>query len=493
MNDILRLGMVLLVAGLAGCATLPDQPIPQWPNESPEMAAMPLANCVPPMDDPDYWIIKFPQPDRVLLTPRQIEQLNQSNLTRGFSNDVLSDKVWSEQPRDVEHQDEDSNNNSNPGASCSVFIRPGFLTRNVLTAYLKEETDRIRRSPRWDEYGRKVPNEVLQALDDNLNLQAVQDENPIYYGIMRRRADFRYYPTKAILKIVPSRYEFDGIQVSAVQAYQPLAILHTSRDGKWCFVIAPACRGWVPKEDLVVCQDREELASWMTPAQRLVVVGHSVPVVAEPGNTITVERFYMGTACPLVSIEPLYYKIALPDSDGNSRLAQKYAYVSRLEAVSEGFIPCTIRNVYSQAFRVLHTPYSWGGQGEYRDCSQLVMDVYACMGLVLPRNSGYQGRVGNKIIKFTRKQKAPFRMTQLKKVDRPALLQFPGHVMLYLGREGNHYYAIHDIWSFRKPLTSSQDRKVIIGKVVVSDLSLGESSTKGTLLERITVVNTLQP
>jgi hypothetical protein len=37
------------------------------------------------------------------------------------------------------------------------------------------------------------------------------------------------------------------------------------------------------------------------------------------------------------------------------------------------------------------------------------------------------------------------------------------------------------------------DDKVVIGQVVVSDLSLGEGSNRGSLLERLTTINQVRP
>jgi hypothetical protein len=445
------------------------------------------------MDDPDYWIIKYRHPDKVFLNTRQIQRLNQTSLERGLVNDVFSEKLWNDHPKFSDHQDEDSNVCS-LGTSAPAFAQPpGTMAASLLQAYLQEETCRIKLVPRWNSQGKLVEAEYYRQLDDNLNLADITPLNKIQYGLMRRRSDFRYYPTHDVLKIKFSPWEFDVLQVSAVQAYQPVAILHFSHDGKWAFAVAPACRGWVPREDLALAGQLSEFMPFTHPQRRLVVVGHFATVMAQPGDTLAAERFYMGTACPLLAQDARYYQIALPDADSNSHLVQRVGFISREDAVHEGFLPCTARTICAQAFKLLHTPYSWGGEGEYRDCSQLVMDVFATVGLTLPRNSGCQGQVGNRIVHLNHKYKPSRRLLEIGRLDHPALLQFPGHVMLYLGQEGNNVYAIHDIWSFRQPDTPTQDRKLLIGQVVVSDLSLGADSTRGSLLERITVVNKLQP
>ena len=65
------------------------------------------------------------------------------------------------------------------------------------------------------------------------------------------------------------------------------------------------------------------------------------------------------------------------------------------------------------------------------------------------------------------------------------IIGFPGHVMIYLGQHKGRHYAIHNTWAYRKKRWFVQDIKNI-GKVVVSDLTLGKGSKKGSLLKRLT-------
>jgi hypothetical protein len=477
-----------LLTALAGCAHVPTVSLPVR-----EYATLPLPFCQPEMDSPDFWTGKLADPDQPLLTPRQIAELNRLTLRCGQVADVFSNRIWNFQ---LESQDQSEFQNS--GATCvtsasSPLVNRGRLDAYTLFTYLKDETERIKGAPRLDAGGNTVPAEFYAPLDANLNLNGIHDANPVHYGLTRQRTDVRYYPTRFTLASRRSELEFDILQVSSLQALQPVAILHTSQDGKWLFVIAPYCQGWVWTDDLIYDLTPAEIAGYLNPKERLVVVGHASTAVWQPGDTTAACRFYMGASLPLLGENTEYFQIGLPERDVAGRLAVKPAYVSRQEAVQKGFLACTPRNILTQAFRMLHTPYSWGGKGEYRDCSQLVMDVFATMGLALPRNSASQGAVGSKRIRFGRGAERAQRTAQLNRLQAPALLQFPGHIMLYLGRDGGHYYAIHDIWSWRKPDLFAPDRAVIIGQVVVSDLSLGEGSKRGSLLERLTTINYLQP
>lgn len=475
---------------LAGCA---DMPVPHMEfTPTREFASLPLPYCRAQMDQPDYWIGKLPNPDAVLLTSAQIDKLNRMNERCGLITNVFSDRIWD--CMFLEPELPESGIETALGATAAgPLVNRGLLEAYSLYTLLKDETERIKSAPRWDAWGNPVPPSFFGPFDENLNLDGICDNNPVDYGLTRQRTDVRYYPTYLTLTSRRGELDFDILQVSALRAMQPLAVLHASRDGKWLFVISPFCQGWVWKDDVIRGLTPEEIKAYLGAQRRLVVIGHAAEAVWQPGDSATACRLYMGTAVPLTGADGAYYQVALPDRADGGRLAVKTAYISCREPVQEGYLACTPRNIYLQAFGVLHTPYSWGGKGEYRDCSQLMMDVFATMGVNLPRNSSSQGAVGSRRVRLNRKQDAAARQAQLDRLQTPALLQFPGHIMLYLGREGERHYAIHDIWSWRKPDSPLQDRTVIIGQVVVSDLSLGEGSRRGSLLERLTTINTLHP
>lgn len=444
------------------------------------------------MDDPDFWIIKNRQADKPMLTPGQIRRLNQSNIERGLLNDVLVPQPWKHGRREVEKLEEENNSgNHNADPQGPSYF---YLEGETLANYLQQETGRIKRAVRWDAAGNSVTADFYTALDENLNLSALREANPIYFGLTRCRTDLRFYPTKEVLTSRRDDLVFDILQVSSVQAFQPLAIMHASRDGQWFFAVSPICRGWVRAQDIVWACRPEEIRKYLNPKRKLVITGHAVEAVWQPGTTATAARLYLGTVCPLLAVESLYYSIGLPDRCENGTLQIQPAYIPRSAKVSEQFLPCTPRVLYGQVFQLLRTPYSWGGKGEFRDCSQLLMDVFATMGVHLPRNSTNQALVGSKRIRLTDRHSLAQRQKILHNLKTPALLQFPGHIMLYLGEDQGRFYAIHDVWSYQsRPADNARCQKVIIGQVAVSDLSLGTGGKQGSFLERLTSINLLQP
>ena len=122
----------------------------------------------------------------------------------------------------------------------------------------------------------------------------------------------------------------------------------------------------------------------------------------------------------------------------------------KMKDVHPGFLPFTQANVATQAFKMLRQPYGWGEMSGGRDCSRLIMDVFATFGIRMPRNSMLQAQVGiepGQVEGKTIREKK-------RMLDRASplatTLRLPGHIMLYLGKHKGRYYVIHSIWGFQK-------------------------------------------
>ncbi len=64
------------------------------------------------------------------------------------------------------------------------------------------------------------------------------------------------------------------------------------------------------------------------------------------------------------------------------------------------------------------------------------------------------------------------------------LLTMKGHILMYLGSVDGVPYAIHATSGYREQADDKDHMRVLM-KVVVSDLSLGEGSARGSLLKRL--------
>lgn len=154
----------------------------------------------------------------------------------------------------------------------------------------------------------------------------------------------------------------------------------------------------------------------------------------------------------------------------------------------------TRRRVLSEAFALLDEPYGWGGHEGGRDCSRFLLDVFATFGLHLPRHSGRQAMAGTfaiDVASVPSNQKALIIESAMHKGV--VLLHFPGHIMLYLGRDADgRPMAIHAFSEYVTPCPGTDDGtgKPLetlhrVDRVTVSDLTLGEGSSRTDFLSRV--------
>ncbi len=153
----------------------------------------------------------------------------------------------------------------------------------------------------------------------------------------------------------------------------------------------------------------------------------------------------------------------------------------------------TRRALLAEAWRFIGSPYGLGDTDGGRDCSRLVLDMFDSFDLRLPRHSSWQAQAGSFWIDIEGVPEA----------DRPllfdaaarkgiVLLHFPGHVMLYLGRnERGVPMVLHALGEYMEPCPSAGgqpgrgERLVRVKNVTVSDLELGRATSRTALLERV--------
>lgn len=152
----------------------------------------------------------------------------------------------------------------------------------------------------------------------------------------------------------------------------------------------------------------------------------------------------------------------------------------------EAPLPFSRRNVLTQAFSQLDQPYGWGGRGGHRDCSRYLKDLFAQFGVLLPRSSGAQAKLGRRSEDVSelgeQAKRAAIRAANEEGI---VLLYMPGHIMLYLGEDGGHDYAISALSEYLEPCTGGDDSIHKLDRVGVTTLELGRGSERRAFIERI--------
>jgi hypothetical protein len=386
------------------------------------------------MRTPAFWIKHHASPDKLMMAPSDIKAFNASLASAGLINDL------------------------------SVF--PSTYDGRDLTIELQRSVDDLARQSLFNARGFTVDDGFYKKMKEAMVFAELPIEMPVRRAVTVVFTDQRLLPTDDPLYEKPGDVDFDQLQNSGIDPATPVVVLHESFDGKWLYVKDGIAAGWVHAEDIAFVDEPmwnmfwEESSSVVVTAARTLLWG-------DPHKKGPIAVVRMGARLIVPRLDGDMLAVVLPQRGVGGKVFWITAYVSRADVVRRA-LPYTARNIYVQAFKMLDAPYGWGDMHQQQDCSRFTHMVFATVGLTLPRNSGEQAQVGAEVSW----KDAAGAMT---------LLRLKGHIMLYLGKADEKPYAIHAAWAYRE----KGDVVKLLKRVVVSDLSLGEGSSKGSLLERI--------
>jgi cell wall-associated NlpC family hydrolase len=127
------------------------------------------------------------------------------------------------------------------------------------------------------------------------------------------------------------------------------------------------------------------------------------------------------------------------------QLVDRETALARDAAVQPRPLGYSRANLIRTAFQYLGESYGWGHADGTRDCSGFVSEVYAAVGVVMPRNTGDQRDVPTfRSERFSEHDSRELRERAVANTLPGDLVFIPGHVMMVLGHIGGETYVIHD-------------------------------------------------
>jgi cell wall-associated NlpC family hydrolase len=422
-----------------------------------------LPDVTPQMERPEFWIKKVENPKNPLLTPEKIQRMNEENVKKP---DLRLCRI-----RDLKED----------------------WSREEILSLLKEDWENFGRTEeaRYGKSGVLLGDFFWNKLKGNLKQEFLRQSSRMFFALIVKRTDIRVFPTDEPAMSTPNNAAFDRFQHSSISVGSPVGIYHFSQDKKWAYVQTQFIRGWIRTQDLAVAKEKAEVADYEETKNRLVVTGNSVTVFGDPSLRQPAFTAQMGDSFPLLSTSDGskkahgFHVILIPTRRDNELLSIRKGYLRADENVHQGFLPYTQENVARQAFKMLHHPYGWGDRLGGRDCSRFIMDLFRTFGILMPRNSKEQAWVGMDLGPVEEKPAQEKRKILDRSIPLATTVRLPGHIMLYLGRDQGKHYVIHSLWGIQKSGKAGPELQKI-GRVVVSDLNLGEKGPNGSLLDRIT-------
>lgn len=374
---------------------------------------------------------------------------------------------------------------------------PEFLTKDELTTRINSISKKPA-SKRIFENGTAVTETDFARYEKNLNLSAIRQKNPLRFALTVHRTSLRTYPTLDLLFSHDAKNrDIERFQETALFPADIAVVLHESTDGEWYLVQSYNYIGWVQKKD-VALGSRHEILTYKATDNFLVITGDKVRTSFNPEVPEVSElQLDMGVRIPLdrpVKLQNnlygqnpyLSHMVKLPVRQKDGTLIFKHALIARNKDVNVGYLPYTEKNIIFQAFKFLGERYGWGHRYNGRDCTGFVSEVYKSFGILLPRNSGDQGksRIGrNKIFDKTTDRES--RIHVLQKASVGDILYMPGHVLMILGTVGGQPFVIHDVAGFGYLGKDNSLYKGTLNGVSITPLIPLQSSPDKSFVDRL--------
>lgn len=276
--------------------------------------------------------------------------------------------------------------------------------------------------------GRYLTQAEWDAVQDNRNLNALEDSVAVKYGVTTNRGNLRLLPSDTVWTN-STESSFDRLQGTAIDPAQAVAVLASSKDGRFYFVESSDYQGWLDSSK-VALTDYKDWLHYAQPEKFLVVTSHKKDMLYPTGEDVL---FQMGATIPLHTDEDGNAIMELPTRDNDGNLAVVDTFAPQDEDFHQGYLPYTKNTIITQAFKFLGDPYDWGGNTDSVDCSSYVQDIYRSMGILIPRDADQQ------------ELSMPVSSSNISAQTKLGSLVFkPGHVMMYLGRdEDGNNMVIH--------------------------------------------------
>jgi len=325
--------------------------------------------------------------------------------------------------------------------------------------------------------GSKASNSFYKNIKESLNISAINHKKvKTRYALVTSYCDQKIIPTDLELLKKRNQIHFDRNQNSALDIGTAIAILHTSKDGLWSYGIGPTSSGWVRSENIAF-GDKEEIVNYLN-SKSFVVTTATKTAIMFGGKYHDYVR--MGSRLPSILEVDDMTMVMIPTADSNGDLVFSNASVKTAN-VHKGYLEYTPKNILTQALKFLHLPYGWGGMYGEQDCSKFLQEVYATVGIKLPRNSTSQSKVSDAKVELSGLSKTS-KHTFLRTTGMAGgtILHLKGHIVLYLGEYKGEPYIIHTVWG-------ASSRHFALGRTAVTSLNFNDYLGKIDRLTNITL------
>ena len=459
---------LLTVLFLTACSaqhglTPNDNSCPEPTSATPCPRTLPAPHLLPGSRpehrQPGFWISRLDHPDAIILDEAEIRALNEQARGLGAENAGLGSRY-------------DPLSGPVPPENVLKQMRAG----------LDRHRERAAEGHRVKLDGGTLTRELFAEL--NRIQSSFEPASDLH--LTRELTDIRCHPTSEGFYEYAGDVDFDLALCSTARPGELIRVVSRHPEG-WLLVRTPYSFGWVQFDQLGPEVSDAEALELRTSESFIVVTSDRAPIWRSTAREEQISVGRIGLRLPLVGSDPTgLVEVRAPSANG---LVNGWMDAGD---VHEGYLPFTGRVVLTHAFRQLDDVFGWAGAGGDRDCSRFLMDLFALFGIELPRNSYWQSQATSYTVEtegFTPQQRVDALEESL---ERGVPLVFmPGHIMLLLGRDGEDFHAIHQFSGYRVGCNTGRDVKMVVDRLAVTTMRLGEGSQRRSFMERFTRISVI--
>lgn len=406
----------------------------------------------------NFWINKLDNPDREILSAKEIRWLNRKVYIKGFMVHPLNE----------------------PQNKSGYNVRRYILKDLAwIKHFIKYDSNNVR-------HRHPVISNKMKKLIGMKNIPRIIKSR---YCLVTRPTHLRKFPTDMRIMKKPDNEPFDILEITILYTGDVVTLFHVSKDRKWGYVQSEHSHGWVLLKNIAWVYQKKIIQQFIQLKKFVLALEWKVPVYISDNFMFTYTVIHKGNKLPLLKNDKDYYIVKTPTSDKMGRLKFRKGFIKKNKKTAIKYLKLTPGNIAKQTFKMLNHPYVWGGGESGSDCSSLIRHVFLTMGLNLPRSSINQMNNLRQIQIHQNNKKEIF--NSLKPFETLLYHSGPGHVMLYVGKYKNNYYVIHNKWSYKKA-SQGKEKEIFLKKVLITDLNLEKKSRNGSLYQKITHISVLK-
>ena len=104
----------------------------------------------------------------------------------------------------------------------------------------------------------KATQEDYDKIIENTQNPDAKKEQKVLYGIATKRTELRTFPAPVAIWDDPADSDFDYQYLVSVRVNEPVVITSKSKDGNYYLAKSICCSGWIPKDAVAICKDKDE-------------------------------------------------------------------------------------------------------------------------------------------------------------------------------------------------------------------------------------------